>query len=71
MTVIRQEDFVASVAGALQFISYYHPVDYITSLSKAYDREQSPPPATQSRRSSSIAACALRAIGPSARTQAS
>ena len=38
MTVIRQEDFVASVAGALQFISYYHPVDYITSLSKAYDR---------------------------------
>jgi len=42
MTVIRQEDFVASVAGALQFISYYHPVDYITSLSKAYDREQSP-----------------------------
>ncbi|MGP8269977.1 MAG: fumarate hydratase [Terracidiphilus sp.] len=42
MTVIRQEDFVASVAGALQYISYYHPVDYITSLAKAYDREQSP-----------------------------
>ena len=31
MTVIRQEDFIASVAGALQYISYYHPVDYITS----------------------------------------
>ena len=30
MTVIRQEDFIASVAGALQYISYYHPVDYIT-----------------------------------------
>jgi len=42
MTVIRQEDFVASVAAALQFISYYHPVDYITSLAKAYEREQSP-----------------------------
>ena len=42
MTVIRQEDFIASVAGALQYISYYHPVDYITSLSKAYEREESP-----------------------------
>ena len=42
MTVIRQEDFIASVAGALQYISYYHPVDYITSLAKAYEIEQSP-----------------------------
>src|SRR5580658_570395 len=42
MTIIRQEDFIASVAGALQYISYYHPVDYITSLAKAYEREQSP-----------------------------
>jgi fumarate hydratase class I len=41
MTVIRQEDFIASVAGALQYISYYHPVDYIASLTKAYEREQS------------------------------
>src|SRR5271170_4626504 len=41
MTVIRQEDFIASVAGALQYISYYHPVDYIRSLAKAYDREES------------------------------
>jgi len=41
MTVIRQEDFIASVAGALQYISYYHPVDYIASLAKAYEREQS------------------------------
>jgi len=41
MTVIRQEDFISSVAGALQYISYYHPVDYITSLAKAYDREES------------------------------
>ncbi len=42
MTVIKQEDFIASVAGALQYISYYHPVDYITSLAKAYESEQSP-----------------------------
>src|ERR1700690_857928 len=42
MTIIRQEDFVASVAGALQYISYYHPVDYIASLAKTYEREQSP-----------------------------
>ncbi|MGH9600441.1 MAG: fumarate hydratase, partial [Terracidiphilus sp.] len=42
MTVIRQEDFIASVAGALQYISFYHPVDYITSLAKAYEMEQSP-----------------------------
>ena len=42
MTIIRQEDFVASVAGALQYISYYHPVDYITSLARAYEREESP-----------------------------
>jgi fumarate hydratase, class I len=42
MTLIRQEDFIASVHGALQYISYYHPVDYITSLTKAYEREQSP-----------------------------
>src|SRR3984885_7003553 len=41
MTVITQEDFIASVAGALQYISYYHPVDYITSLTAAYEREQS------------------------------
>ena len=42
MTIIRQEDFVSSVAAALQYISYYHPVDYITSLAKAYEREESP-----------------------------
>src|ERR1017187_9686824 len=42
MTIIRQEDFIASVAGALQYISYYHPVDYIVSLAKAYEREESP-----------------------------
>ena len=39
---IRQEDFIQSVADALQYISYYHPVDYIRNLTAAYEREQSP-----------------------------
>jgi fumarate hydratase class I len=39
---IQYADFVESVAGALQFISYYHPVDYIRHLARAYEREQSP-----------------------------
>ncbi len=42
MTVIRQEDFIQSVADAFQFISYYHPVDYIKALHEAYRREESP-----------------------------
>ncbi|MBT9331453.1 fumarate hydratase [Paracidobacterium acidisoli] len=42
MATIRQEDLIQSVADALQYISYYHPVDYITSLAKAYEREESP-----------------------------
>lgn len=41
MTVIRQEDLITSVADALQFISYYHPVDFIQAMHKAYEREQS------------------------------
>ena len=42
MGTIRQEDFIQSVADALQYISYYHPVDYIRNLTSAYEREQSP-----------------------------
>ncbi|MDX1375856.1 MAG: fumarate hydratase [Burkholderiales bacterium] len=42
MTVIRQNDLVRSVADALQFISYFHPADYIRALGRAYAREQSP-----------------------------
>src|SRR5712671_6136990 len=41
MTTIRQIDLVQSVADALQFISYYHPADYIRALGRAYEREQS------------------------------
>ena len=42
MTSIRQEDFIQSVADALQYISYYHPADYIRNLARAYEREESP-----------------------------
>jgi fumarate hydratase, class I len=39
---IRQEDFIQSIADAFQFISYYHPLDYIQALGRAYEREESP-----------------------------
>jgi fumarate hydratase, class I len=42
MTAIRQEDLIQSVADALQYISYYHPKDYLEHLARAYEREQSP-----------------------------
>jgi len=42
MSTIKQQDLVESVAAALQFISYYHPVDYIRHLARAYEREQGP-----------------------------
>jgi fumarate hydratase class I len=42
MSTIRQEDFIQSVADALQYISYYHPVDYIKALHRAWQREESP-----------------------------
>ncbi|HEY4962479.1 MAG TPA: fumarate hydratase, partial [Terriglobales bacterium] len=42
MTIIKQDDLIQSVADALQFISYYHPVDFIQALTRAYEKEQSP-----------------------------
>jgi fumarate hydratase class I len=41
MTTIRQADLVESVASALQYISYYHPTDFIAHLARAYEREES------------------------------
>ncbi len=41
MATIRQDDLIRSVADALQFMSYYHPRDYIQALGRAYEREQS------------------------------
>ena len=43
MSLIKQEDIIQSIADALQFISYYHPVDYIQALGEAYAQEQSAP----------------------------
>ena len=42
VTTIREDDFVQSIADAFQFISYYHPLDYIRALGAAYEREQNP-----------------------------
>jgi len=42
MTIIRHADLVESVAAALQYISYYHPADYIAHLARAYASEESP-----------------------------
>ncbi|MET0092691.1 MAG: fumarate hydratase, partial [Sedimenticola sp.] len=42
MATIKQEDFIQSIADALQFISYFHPADYIKALTEAWKREESP-----------------------------
>jgi fumarate hydratase class I len=42
MPLIRQDDFIQSIADSLQYISYYHPLDFIQALNSAYQKEQSP-----------------------------
>lgn len=42
MTLIRNEDVIQSVADALQYISYYHPIDFVKAVNEAYEREESP-----------------------------
>ncbi len=42
MTIIQQDDFIDSIADALQFISYYHPADFVQAMSKAWELEESP-----------------------------
>jgi fumarate hydratase class I len=42
MTIIKQADLIESIAAALQYISYYHPADYIAHLARAYEAEKSP-----------------------------
>lgn len=42
MTIIKESDFINSVKNALQFISYYHPLDFIQAMDKAYQIEQNP-----------------------------
>ena len=40
MTVIKQDDVIQSVADALQYISYYHPLDFIQAINNAYEKEE-------------------------------
>ncbi len=42
MVIIREQDLIESVADALQYISYFHPMDYIRALAAAYEREENP-----------------------------
>ncbi|MBT7308850.1 MAG: fumarate hydratase [Gammaproteobacteria bacterium] len=42
MTTIRQQDLISSIADALQYISYYHPTDFIQAMGEAWEREKSP-----------------------------
>jgi len=42
MSLINKEDFISSIADGFQYISYYHPVDFIQSLASAYEKETSP-----------------------------
>ncbi|HAJ77414.1 MAG TPA: fumarate hydratase [Gammaproteobacteria bacterium] len=42
MTLIRNEHLIQSVADALQYISYYHPLDFIKAINEAYEKEESP-----------------------------
>jgi len=41
-TIIRQNDLIESIADALQYISYYHPIDFIQALNEAYEKEANP-----------------------------
>lgn len=42
MTIIRKDDLIDSVADALQYISYYHPLDFIKAMENAYNKELNP-----------------------------
>ena len=49
-TVIHQNDLIESVADSLQYISYYHPVDFIQALNKAYEKRHKSASGGPSRR---------------------
>ena len=42
MTIIKQADMIESIADALQYISYFHPLDFIRAMDEAYQREENP-----------------------------
>ena len=69
--LIKEEDFIQSIADGIQFISYYHPVDYIRHLARAYEREESPAARDAMAQILTTRACAPRASVRCARTPAS
>ena len=42
MSVVTKADLIQSIQDSLQFISYYHPPDFIAALAEAYEKEESP-----------------------------
>lgn len=62
MTVIRKQDVISSVADALQYISYYHPLDFVQALEKAYEKEESQAAKMRSLRFLSTHVCLRKAI---------
>ena len=42
MAIIKQDDLIDSIADALQYISYFHPLDFIRAMEEAYQREENP-----------------------------
>jgi fumarate hydratase class I len=42
MSIIREDDLIASIAEAFQYISYFHPPDFIRAMSAAWEREENP-----------------------------
>jgi fumarate hydratase class I len=71
MTTIRHDDLVESVAAALQYISYYHPADYIAHLARAYEREESPAAKDAIAQILTNSRMCAEGIAPFARTPAS
>ena len=71
MTTIKQEDFISSIADAFQYISYYHPVDYIKALHEAYLKEESPAAKDAMAQILINSRMAAEGTGRSARTPAS
>jgi len=70
MTLIRNDDVIQSVADALQYISYYHPLDFITAVNEAYEREESPAAKTRWHRFSSTLVYVPKASGQSVKIRA-
>jgi fumarate hydratase class I len=71
MADIRQSDLIQSVADALQYISYYHPADYIRALGAAYEAEESAAARDAIAQILTNSKLCAQGIAPSARTRAS